>query len=147
MQADTLAALLTQLDMAPAVIAGGSGGFTFSMLTAAQHRAVASGLALWWISGGGFGLMSLGVHYCGQSLVNAWQGSMDDVVALPVGEEVLERNPSNRQRFLDQDHDEFVRDDGTLDARVLPVRRRVGPRSPERRGPRPRPPRVGVPQR
>jgi pimeloyl-ACP methyl ester carboxylesterase len=108
MQADTLAALLTQLDMAPAVIAGGSGGSRVSMLTAARHREVASGLALWWISGGAFGLMSLGLHYCGQSLVNAWQGSMADVVALPEWEEVLERNPSNRQRFLDQDRDEFI---------------------------------------
>src|SRR5579864_8518822 len=34
MQADTLAALLTQLDMAPAVIIGGSGGSRVSMLTA-----------------------------------------------------------------------------------------------------------------
>jgi pimeloyl-ACP methyl ester carboxylesterase len=108
MQADTLAALLTHLDMAPAVISGGSGGSRVSMLTAARHPEVASGLALWWISGGAFGLMSLGLHYCGQSLVKAWQGSMDDVVALPEWEEVLERNPSNRQRFLDQDRREFI---------------------------------------
>ena len=108
MQADTLAALLIQLDMAPAVIAGGSGGSRVSMLTAARHRDVASGLALWWISGGVFGLMSLGLHYCGQSLVKAWEGGMEDVVALPEWEEVLERNPSNRQRFLDQDRPEFI---------------------------------------
>src|SRR3954471_5880754 len=48
MQADALAALLEQLDMAPAVIAGGSGGSRVSLLTAARHRDVASGLALWW---------------------------------------------------------------------------------------------------
>jgi len=108
MQADTLAALLTQLDMAPAVIIGGSGGARVSMLTAARHREVAAGLAVWWISGGAFGLMSLGMHYCGQSLLKAWQGGMEDVVALPEWEEVLTRNPSNRQRFLDQDRREFV---------------------------------------
>jgi len=108
MQADTLAALLTHLDMTPAVIAGGSGGSRVSMLTAARHREVASGLALWWISGGVFGLMSLGLHYCGQSLVKAWEGGMEDVVALPEWEEVLQRNPSNRQRFLDQDRREFI---------------------------------------
>jgi pimeloyl-ACP methyl ester carboxylesterase len=108
MQADTLAALLTHLDMAPAVISGGSGGARVSMLTAARHREVASGLAVWWISGGAFGLMSLGMHYCGQSLVKAWQGGMDDVVALPEWDEVLRRNPSNRQRFLDQDRREFI---------------------------------------
>ncbi|MEX2269561.1 MAG: alpha/beta hydrolase [Acidimicrobiia bacterium] len=108
MQADTLAALLTQLDMTPAVIAGGSGGSRISMLTAARHREVASGLALWWISGGVYGLMMLGVHYCGQSLVKAWEGGMEDVVALEEWAEVLERNPSNRQRFLDQDRGEFI---------------------------------------
>src|SRR5215471_852628 len=54
MQADALAGLLRQLDMAPAVIAGGSGGARVSLLTAARHRGVASGLALWWISGGAF---------------------------------------------------------------------------------------------
>ncbi len=107
-QADTLAALLTHLDMTPAVIAGGSGGARVSMLTAARHREVASGLAVWWISGGAFGLMSLGMHYCGQSLVKAWEGGMDDVVALPEWEEVLRRNPSNRQRFLNQDRREFI---------------------------------------
>ncbi|HEY6319650.1 MAG TPA: alpha/beta hydrolase [Acidimicrobiia bacterium] len=108
MQADTLAALLTHLDMTPAVIAGGSGGSRVSMLTAARHRDVASGLALWWISGGAFGLMSLGLHYCGQSLVKAWERGMEDVVVLPEWEEVLRRNASNRQRFLDQDRREFI---------------------------------------
>ena len=57
-------------------------------------------LAVWWISGGVFGLMSLGVHYCGGSLAAAWHGGMEAVVALPEWEEVLERNPANRERFL-----------------------------------------------
>ena len=69
MQADTLAALIRALGLGPTVIAGGSGGARVAMLTAARHRDVAAGLAVWWISGGAFGLMSLGVHYCGQSLV------------------------------------------------------------------------------
>jgi pimeloyl-ACP methyl ester carboxylesterase len=108
MQADTLASLLAQLDMTPAVISGGSGGARVSMLTAARHPEVAAGLAIWWISGGAFGLMSLGMHYCGQNLVKAWEGGMEDVAALPEWEEVLRRNPSNRQRILDQDRSEFV---------------------------------------
>lgn len=108
MQADVLAGLLTQLDLAPAVIIGGSGGARVSMLTAARHPEVAAGLALWWISGGVFGLMTLGMHYCGQSLLAAWQGGMDDVVALPEWDEVLRRNPSNRQRLLDHDRRDFI---------------------------------------
>lgn len=108
MQADALAGLLTQLDMAPAVIAGGSGGARVSLLTAARHPEVAAGLAVWWISGGVFGLMVLGTHYCGESLRAAWTEGMDAVVELPEWSEVLERNPSNRQRILDQDRAEFV---------------------------------------
>ena len=108
MQADVLAALLADLDMAPAVIAGGSGGSRVSLLTAARHREVAAGLALWWISGGIYGLMVLGVHYCGGSLTAAWNGGMEAVAKLPEWAEVLSRNPANRQRFLDQDPQEFI---------------------------------------
>jgi pimeloyl-ACP methyl ester carboxylesterase len=108
MQADALAGLLEHLAMTPAVIAGGSGGSRVSLLTAERHRAVASGLALWWISGGIYGLMILGVHYCGGSLAAAWNGGMEAVAELPEWAEVLERNPANRQRFLDQDPREFI---------------------------------------
>src|SRR6266513_508431 len=82
MQADVLAGLVRQLDMAPAVIAGGSGGSRVSLLTAARHRAVASGVAMWWISGGVYGLMVLGTHYCGGSIAAAWNGGMEAVAAL-----------------------------------------------------------------
>ncbi len=109
MQADVLASLLTELDMAPAVIVGGSGGARVSLLTAARHRKVAGGLAMWWISGGVYGLMTLGVHYCGGSLSAAWKsGGMEAVVELPEWEEVLERNPANRRRFLDLDRAGFI---------------------------------------
>jgi len=108
MQADTLAELLQHLGLAPAVIAGGSGGARVSLLTAARHRDVASALATWWISGGVFGLMVLGVHYCSGSLKAAWNGTMADVAALPEWAEVIERNPANRELFLRQDRAEFV---------------------------------------
>ena len=108
MQADTLAALLTHLDMTPAVITGGSGGARVSMLTAARHPEVAAALAVWWISGGAFGLMSLGMHYCGQNLLKAWQEGMEAVAALPEWEEAISRRPENRRRILDQDRAEFV---------------------------------------
>jgi pimeloyl-ACP methyl ester carboxylesterase len=108
MQADALAGLLTRLDMVPAVIAGGSGGARVSLLTAARHREVATGLAIWWISGGVFGLMTLATHYCGGSLGTAWRDGMEAVVALPEWQEVLERNPTNRERFLGQDRQQFI---------------------------------------
>ncbi|HEX4090559.1 MAG TPA: alpha/beta hydrolase [Trebonia sp.] len=108
MQADVLAGLLRELGLAPAVIIGGSGGARVSLLTAARHRDVASGLAMWWISGGVFGLMVLGVHYCGGSLKAAWNGTMADVAGLPEWAEVIGRNPGNRELFLRQDRAEFM---------------------------------------
>ncbi len=108
MQADTLIALLDKLDLTPAIIAGGSGGSRVSLLAAARHRAQAAGVAMWWISGGIYGLMTLGTHYCGESIRAAWMHGMDAVAALPEWAEVIERNPANRDRFLAQDRDAFV---------------------------------------
>lgn len=109
MQADVLAELLRRVEMTPAVIAGGSGGARVSMLAAQRHKDVASGLAIWWISGGVYGLISLGTHYCGGSVAAAWHGGMQAVVELPEWDEVLRRNPGNRDRFLSLDPKEFVR--------------------------------------
>jgi pimeloyl-ACP methyl ester carboxylesterase len=108
MQADALAALLEHLDMTPAVISGGSGGARVSLLTASRHPQVAAGVAVWWISGGIYGLLSLAMHYCGGSLGEAWRDGMEAVAAMPDWAEVIERNPSNRQRILDQDRAEFI---------------------------------------
>ncbi len=108
MQADKLAGLLRALDMAPAVIVGGSGGARVSLLTAARNPDVASKLAMLWISGGVYGLMLLGVHYCGESIRVAWRGGMEAVVELPEWAEVLERNPGNRERFLALDPQQFI---------------------------------------
>lgn len=109
LQADALAGLLRHLDMAPAVICGGSGGSRVSLVTAATHPDVAKALAVWWISGGPYGLMSLGVHYCGNSIVAAWQQGMEAVAGLPEWAEVIERNPANRERFLAMDPKGFIR--------------------------------------
>jgi pimeloyl-ACP methyl ester carboxylesterase len=108
MQADALAGLLEHLNMVPAVISGGSGGARVSLLAACRHRSAAAGLAIWWISGGVFGLLSLATHYCGGSLAAAWTEGMEAVAVLPEWAEVLERNSLNRQRFLDQDRAEFI---------------------------------------
>jgi pimeloyl-ACP methyl ester carboxylesterase len=108
MQADTLAALLKKLGMAPAVIAGGSGGSRVSLLTAARHPEVARALAVWWISGGPYGLLTLATHYCGASIAAAWRSGMEAVSALPEWAEVLERNPGNRAKLLAQDPRTFI---------------------------------------
>ncbi len=108
MQADVLAELLPRLGMAPAVITGGSGGSRISLLTVARHPEVARALAVWWISGGPFGLLSLAAHYCGDSIDAAWRYGMDAVAALPEWAEVLERNPENRDALVAQDPRVFI---------------------------------------
>lgn len=108
MQADTLAALIRDLDLGPTVIAGGSGGARVSLLTAQRHPDVTSGLATWWISGGVHGLMVLAVHYCAGSLRAAWTGGMADVAALPEWAGVIADNPRNREIFAGQDRAEFI---------------------------------------
>jgi pimeloyl-ACP methyl ester carboxylesterase len=108
MQADALAGLLHRLGMAPAVLAGGSGGARVTLLTAARHPDAARALALWWISGGPYGLLTLATHYCGDSIAAAWRSGMAAVAALPEWAEVLERNPVNRTKLLAQDPRAFI---------------------------------------
>jgi pimeloyl-ACP methyl ester carboxylesterase len=108
LHADTLAALLEHLDMTPAVVAGGSAGSRVSLLAAARHPDVAAALAIWWISGGVMGLLTLGNVYCTPSIQAAWKEGMEAVAGLPDWGEVVARNPANRQRILDQDRDEFI---------------------------------------
>jgi pimeloyl-ACP methyl ester carboxylesterase len=108
MQADALVGLLEHLEMTPAVIIGGSGGARVSLLAAA-HPGAASGLAIWWISGGVYGLLTLAMHYCGGSLAAAWtSGGMQAVAELPEWQEVIAGNAGNRQRILDQDPEAFI---------------------------------------
>jgi pimeloyl-ACP methyl ester carboxylesterase len=109
MQADALAGLLRQLNMAPAIITGGSGGARVSLLTVARHPDVARALSVWWVSGGPYGLMTLGTHYCGDSIAAAWRYGMEAVADLPEWQEVLERNGRNRPKMLDQDRQTFIR--------------------------------------
>jgi pimeloyl-ACP methyl ester carboxylesterase len=107
-QAEALAALLRHLDVGPTVIIGGSGGARVSLLAAARNPDITAGLAMWWISGGVFGLHVLAEYYCAPSVAAAWHGGMEAVVALPAWQEILERNPKNRERFLMMDRLDFV---------------------------------------
>lgn len=108
MQADYLAALLRHLDLAPAVLMGGSGGARVSMLAAARHPDVAEALAILWISGGVYGLMTLANVYCAPSIRAAVMDGMEAVADLPDWSEVTTRNEGNRQRILEQNRDQFL---------------------------------------
>src|SRR5947209_3263373 len=97
-QAEALGGLLRELEFGPTVIVGGSGGARVSLLTAARNPDLTAGLAMWWISGGVPGLLSLAQYYCFPSAGAAWRGGMEAVVELPQWQEVLEKNPNNRDR-------------------------------------------------
>jgi pimeloyl-ACP methyl ester carboxylesterase len=107
-QAEALGALLRHLDLGPTVIAGGSGGARVSLLTAARHPDVTAGVAMWWISGGVPGLLQLAGYYCMPSIDAAWHGGMEAVAALDQWQEVQASNPTNRDRILAMDRDEFL---------------------------------------
>jgi len=107
LNADTLAALLKKLDMAPALVVGGSAGSRVSLITARRHPDVVDALALVWISGGWTGLASLANVYCGNALVAARMGGMEAVAKEGWWPETIARNPGNRERILSQDVDRF----------------------------------------
>lgn len=108
LNADTLAALLEHLDMAPAVIAGGSAGARVSVMAEQRHPGVAQALALWWVSGGATELFILGNVYCTPSMRAVVKADMAAVADLPDWAEPIARNPDNRQRILDQDRATFI---------------------------------------
>jgi pimeloyl-ACP methyl ester carboxylesterase len=107
LNADTLAALLTKLNMAPALVIGGSAGSRVSLITAQRHPEVVDKLALVWISGGWAGLASLAMVYCGNALTAARMGGMEAVAKDGWWPESIARNPANRERILSQDVDRF----------------------------------------
>jgi pimeloyl-ACP methyl ester carboxylesterase len=108
MHADTLAELLRRLDMAPAVIAGGSAGARVSLITALRHPDVARQVLAWWLSGGVYGTMILAMTYNLPFIATALTGGMEGVAAMPQWAETIEANPANRDRLLSMDVEEFI---------------------------------------
>jgi pimeloyl-ACP methyl ester carboxylesterase len=108
MRADTLAELLTRLDMAPAIIAGGSGGARDSLLTVIRHPEVATKVVAWSIVGGVFSTLNLAGVYVLPNINTARQLGMEGVVNLPEWQALIEANPRNKGRLLNMEVDEFV---------------------------------------
>ena len=107
LNADTLAALLGRLDMAPALVIGGSAGSRVSLIAAHRHPDVVRKLALVWITGDAVGLAGLVGVYCGGLYTAAKMGGMAAVAADPGLAEPIARNPGNRNRVLSQDLETF----------------------------------------
>jgi pimeloyl-ACP methyl ester carboxylesterase len=107
LNADTLVGLLRALDMAPALVIGGSAGSRVSLIAAHRHPDAVRKLAVVWITGDAIGLSGLVGVYCGGIYAAAKIGGMEAVLEDPGLAEVLERNPGNRDRVLNQDIDAF----------------------------------------
>lgn len=108
LHADTLAGLIRELGLGRTVIAGGSAGSRVSLLTCVRHPEIVSKLAVWWISGGNYGLVMLAAHYCGSNFEAVKRGGMQAVAELPEWQETLTKSPSNRERLLALDPERFA---------------------------------------
>lgn len=108
LHADTLAGLIRALGLGKTIITGGSAGSRVSLLTAARHPDVTDRLAVWWVSGGFFGLLTLAHHYCSDNWSAAVRGGMKEVVELPGWQESFAKNPANRDTMLALDPVEFA---------------------------------------
>lgn len=107
LNADTLAGLLRALNLAPALVIGGSAGSRVSLIAAKRHPDVVRRLALLWITGDAIGLAGLVQVYCGGLYTAAKIGGMAAVAEDPGLAEPIARNPGNRDRVLGQDLDTF----------------------------------------
>ena len=107
LNADTLAGLLGNLGLAPALVIGGSAGSRVSLLAARRHPEVVRKLALLWITGDAIGLAGLVGVYCGSLQTPAKIGGMEAVAQVPEMAELIRRNPRNKERILSQDVEEF----------------------------------------
>lgn len=107
LNADTLAGLLRKLDMAPALVIGGSAGSRVSLIATHRHPEAVRKLALVWITGDAIGLAGLVGVYCGGLYVAAKSGGMAAVAEDPGLAAPVARNPGNRDRILRQDTGTF----------------------------------------
>jgi 2-hydroxy-6-oxonona-2,4-dienedioate hydrolase len=109
MRAETLHGLLTSLDIGPCILAGGSGGARDSLLTTMLYPELVTKLVVWNIVGGVYGTFVLGSYYVVPSILAVRGLGMEGVMAVPDWRERIEQNPSNKQRFLDLDPDDFLK--------------------------------------
>lgn len=108
LHADTLIGLIRELDLGPTALCAGSAGARVSLITAARYRQEISHLAVWWITGGLLGMISLASYYCVAPAMVAAREGMVPVTQMPVFAEQVVRNPRAREYLLNYGATQFV---------------------------------------
>ena len=106
--ADDLYELLGQLDALPAIVGGSSSGCRLSLLFALRHPDAVSALLLWRVTGGAFAAKRLAEKYYGLYIDAARQGGMAAVCRTEEFAERIADRPSNRDRLMAMDPNEFI---------------------------------------
>jgi 2-hydroxy-6-oxonona-2,4-dienedioate hydrolase len=108
MAADDMVGLLQALDLAPAVLAGGSAGSRVSLIAAAHYPGAVRKLIMWNMSAGRYGTMYLAYRYLLLHINAAWLNGMDAVLEMPDIQESVRANPDNERIIREFDRDEFI---------------------------------------
>ncbi len=106
--ADDLNELLSRLGASPAYVGGGSAGCRVALLLALRHAEAVKGLLLWHVTGGAVAAERLGYNYYEQFIEDAERDGMKGVVESEFFAERIAENPSNRERLLAMDVQEFI---------------------------------------
>jgi 2-hydroxy-6-oxonona-2,4-dienedioate hydrolase len=109
MRAETLSQLITKLEIGPCIIAGGSGGARDSMITTMLYPELVTKLVVWNIVGGVYGSFVLGSYYIVPSILAVRGTGMQGVIHIEEWKQRIAENPANRDRFLAQHPDEFLK--------------------------------------
>jgi pimeloyl-ACP methyl ester carboxylesterase len=106
--ADDLHELLGQHEMLPAILGGASSGARLALAFALRHGRAVRALILWRVTGGPFAVRRLVDKYYGEYIAAAEGGGMAAVCATEHFAEMIRNRPSNRDRLMAMDPEEFI---------------------------------------
>jgi len=107
--ADDLSVLGQQLNALPMVVGGSSAGARLAILFAIRHPRTLRGLLLWRVTGGQEAVDRLADTYYGQFIKLARTGGMQAVCNSEHFSECIKARPSNRERLLACNPNEFIK--------------------------------------
>jgi pimeloyl-ACP methyl ester carboxylesterase len=107
--ADDLFYLGKQLGALPMYVGGSSAGARLAILFALRHRQAVRGLLLWRVTGGQEAVDRLAESYYGQFVKLARGGGMQAICESEHFRECIAARPTNRDRLLNTDPEEFIR--------------------------------------